>query len=78
MSNRIPVGAVVRTLADAGSDDWNAEGRAQREFVPRGIEGYVVDVSDSHGLCYQIWHVEQGVKAWYNPEELEVDPRSCP
>ena len=74
--DRIYIGAMVRTLDDDDSRDWNAEGRIERESVPRGIWGYVVDVSDRHGLCYRVWHVEQGLKAWYNPGELEVHPRS--
>ncbi len=76
MTDRIPIGAVVRTLADDGSDDWSDEAREARTAVPRGIEGYVNHVSDSHGLCYRVLHCELGVEAWYNHEELEVDPRS--
>jgi hypothetical protein len=68
---RIPIGAIVRTLDDDGSADWTAEYLEARAAVPRGIEGYVIDSSDRHGLCYLVWHIEHGIKAWYNHAELE-------
>ena len=75
----IPIGAIIRTLADDGSDDWSAEVGAARKSVPRGIEGYVLEHSDRHGLCYRVWHIEHGVKAWYNHGEVEcVDPQDPP
>lgn len=42
-----------------------------REGLKWGIEGEVIDYSDSHGLCYLVVH-QDGKTRWYESTELEV------
>lgn len=51
--------------------------RAAADFVPdarvharAGATGLVTGYSNSHGLAYEVQHVD-GTVAWYDPEELD-------
>lgn len=57
----------VRTLAQLGTGGFTFQGQLQR--VPDAF-GVVVDLSNSHGLCFEVKHDIEGT-AWYNGEELE-------
>ena len=59
--------ARVRTTKDAGNDDWSDPKRPACKW---GVEGKIVKYSNSHGLCYEVQHID-GTFAWYDPEELE-------
>ena len=62
---------MVRTLTDAGRDDWLDIAREARRW---GIAGTVVRASDSHGLCYLVRHAD-GTEAWYDHDEVEALPK---
>lgn len=64
----ISLGTLVKTIEDAGDDDWTEEALANRKW---GVGGRVIGYSDSHGLCYEVEH-EDGTVGWYNPSEIEV------
>ncbi len=64
--SRLTVGTRVRTLADAGNDDWSEPRKPQW-----GAEGVVIHVHDAHGLCYRVRHEDDTVCV-YDPEELEL------
>lgn len=57
---------MVRTT-HSQTDDWTSEGKLARKW---NVKGQVIDLSNSHGLCYQVKH-EDGTWAWYDPCELE-------
>lgn len=58
----------TRVMATENRDDgsWQPEARLKCRW---GMEGIVVDRSDSHGLCYRVRHAD-GSDAWYNPDEI--------
>ena len=62
------VGEAIRTLKDAGGSGW-------ADPKNRGCQwdalGRIVHYSNSHGLCFKVWH-NDGNTAWYDPEELEL------
>jgi hypothetical protein len=64
------LGVTVRTVADAGSKDWD-EGAKEQRNGRWGKNGHIDDYSDAHGLTYRVVF-EDGRGAWYEPEELEV------
>ena len=68
------IGALVRTTSDDGGSDWSEDARNERTLAVWGSEGYVIDRSDGHGLCYRVHHIELGTKIWYNHGELEEFP----
>ena len=70
--NRYPVGRRVKTAKRANpSTDWTAEARASRRW---DIEGVITCVHDSHGLCYEVQHTDDGSIGAYEHDELRVLP----
>ncbi len=61
---------VKTTLRRSGKNDYTAEAIALRALYD-GSTGVVREYHDSHGLCYGV-EFEDGVVAFYDPEELEV------
>lgn len=47
-------------------DDWTLENCQARQW---GVKGKVIDLSNTHGLCYRIQH-DDGTDAWYDPQEF--------
>jgi len=70
---RLPIGAHVLTLRDAGSTDWS---KGKRNGVRWGVEGTVVAVHDSHGLVYDVKH-DDGTTAPYEPAEIQRFCDAC-
>lgn len=64
---RLKVGTAVRTTKDAGRDDWDPP----RTKIRWGTTGNVIGHHDSHGLCYDVEHLD-GTTACYDPDELRV------
>lgn len=48
--------------------DWTHEAKLARKW---NVIGQVKDLSNSHGLCYNVKH-EDGSDAWYDPSEFEL------
>ena len=69
---RIPLRSKVRTHIDPKfvNDDWNDPGERRHDAI-----GYVVNYSDSHGLCYKIKY-EDGNTGWFDPWEVKVIERA--
>lgn len=67
----IRIGQMVRTVRNA----LTAE-QEQRNYQPGmrrciwGIDGTVLDVSDAHGLCFQVQHPLGQGSAWYERREI--------
>ena len=59
------IGCRVITL-HSKTDDWTITAKYARRW---GIVGTVTDLSNSHGLCYEIKH-DDGTVAWYDPSEF--------
>lgn len=59
------MGKKVKTLSPI-VDDWTYENQQARQW---GVKGKVIDLSNAHGLCYQIQH-EDLTCAWYDPKEF--------
>ncbi len=59
------IGSKVTTL-HSKTDDWSFEAKQARKW---GVNGTVTDLSNSHGLCYEIKHDDSSV-AWYDPSEF--------
>lgn len=57
---------VLTVEADDVSDDWTKEALASRKW---GVTGEIVNVSDSHGECFQVLHGD-GTYGWYEAQEL--------
>lgn len=68
MSDRLELGQPVVTWKDYGASDWGPEARRYRRW---GVSGIVTDISDSHGLCYEVKHRDDGTVGWYEPRELK-------
>ena len=47
--------------------EWTEGAWAARRW---GVKGTVLTHHDSHGLCYEVWHEDDGTKASYDPSEL--------
>jgi hypothetical protein len=69
MPERFKIGEKVRTTRNAGRGDWSP---AARRDVSWGVEGAVIVIHDSHGLCYEVCHDGSGIIAPYEHEELEL------
>lgn len=65
---RFRVGQLVEATQDDGSTDW-ADNDAARNR-PWGLLGIVKEVSDSHGICYEVITVAGNF--WYNHGELKA------
>jgi hypothetical protein len=65
-AEKLQRGMVVKTVADAGAEDW-----AEPDARQWGVAGVVIDRSDAHGCCYCVVHPD-GVLAWYEYSELAV------
>lgn len=65
---RLRVGDYVKVekLVDVGRAGYKP---GTREHARAGAIGRVHDVSDAHGLSYEVVHLDGG-SAWYEPEEL--------
>ena len=48
-------------------NEWTKRAQALRKW---GVEGTVVGHSDSHGLCYEVFH-RDGTTAYYDPSEIQ-------
>ena len=66
-------GMKVRTTKSAGSTDWSDPSRADAKW---GVDGTIVQHSNSHGLIYKVLH-DCGSTAWYEPAELTVFSEPC-
>lgn len=62
------VNRAVRTLEDAGAEDWSDPDNRGCQW---GVLGRIIHYSNSHGLCFRVRH-NDGSIAWYDPEELEL------
>lgn len=60
------VGRPVKTLKDAGADDWSDPKNRGCQW---GVLGRIIHYSNSHGLCFEVRH-NDGSVAWYDPGEL--------
>ena len=58
----------VRTANKLTGQNYTPEG--QKERLP-GMTGTIIELSNSHGLCFEVNHDELGT-AWYDPEELTL------
>lgn len=65
----LPIGALVRTTADAGETNWNPNTRRPRW----GVIGRVYAVSDCRGPNYRVVH-KDGSSSWYGANEVEAEP----
>lgn len=61
---------VKATVRRSGKGDYTTEAIAARALYD-GQSGMVKQHHDSHGLCYAV-EFEDGVVAYFDPEELEV------
>lgn len=57
---------VCTTLLTCLTGGWSSEALKQRR---EGAWGRVVDLSNAHGLCYQVDY-DDGGHGWYDPSEL--------
>lgn len=70
-TDRIPNGTRVLTVEpEEISDDWTSEALVMRRF---GVTGEVVGHHDSHGLCYDVRHDDDGTIGCYDPWELQLE-----
>jgi len=71
---RFRIGAIVDVdlTLFTGIGDWNRCSQNYRNRQVKG-RGVVVDVHDSHGLCYDVYH--DGVVACYDHAELQLARR---
>lgn len=70
----IQTGTCVRaTVLRSGKNDYTDEAIAARA-AHHGCIGVVREHHDSHGLCYGV-EFEDGVVAFFDPQELELRPR---
>ena len=60
-------GTKVKTVKDTGSKDWSDPTRKDTKW---GVQGEIVNHSDSHGLVYLIQH-DCGGTGWYETAEIE-------
>lgn len=67
-------GTVVRTTKPnlAMRKQWTDEGWAGKKW---GIQGTIIAHHDSHGLCYDVKHLD-GTVGCYDPTEFEVVSQS--
>ena len=72
MGSRLRRGTIVRTTESRNGKDWSSGARLNCMW---GVEGVVIDSSDSHGLCYLVRHIEDegedGSVAWYDSDEIK-------
>lgn len=61
------IGCRVKTLQST-TDDWSYEAKQARKWNTNGV---VVDLSNSHGLCYKIRH-DDGSDGWYDRSEFLI------
>jgi hypothetical protein len=59
----------VRTLEPKADKDYTEEGKKNRRW---GVTGVIIAHHDSHGLCYDVKHDEDGSIGTYDPDELEL------
>jgi len=77
-------GATLKKLIEQGTfpkvvayndpkNDWTytPEGLLHRSEL-RGLEGKAVAFSDSHGLCFQVFHEGTGKSAWFEADEITL------
>lgn len=68
--NRLKNGTrVITTTENHNVNDWTDEARANRRW---GVEGVVITHHDSHGLCYDVVHDDDGTTGSYDPTEIKV------
>lgn len=70
MSERFKIGDRVLTVKP--KEEPAGYSRSARDNNRWGVEGVVCDLSDSHGLCYQVRH--GGTEGFYEPTELQALP----
>ncbi len=58
----------VRTTGPK-ADDYTADGEKNRRW---GVTGIIMGHHDSHGLCYEVRHDDDGSVGCYDPDELEL------
>ena len=61
------IGKTVLTASKLTADDYSDEGKQKRRTNTPGV---IVDYSNSHGLCYGVFHVRYDLVAWYDVDEL--------
>ncbi len=49
--------------------EWTEEAKEKRRW---GVKGKVITHHDSHGLCYEVQHEDDGTVGCYDPSELKV------
>ena len=64
---RFTIGTHVKTLKEVFTFGYN---EGARDNCKWGVKGTIVEVHDSHGLCYIVLHTD-GSRAPYEPEELK-------
>lgn len=58
----------IRSLPKENTEEWTKEWETERKW---GVQGVVVTHHDSHGLCYEVRHLDGSIGC-YDPSELEV------
>jgi hypothetical protein len=69
----LPKNARVRTLKSLHDDQYTSEALKHRKW---GAEGIVVGSHNSHGLCYDVRHLDDSIGC-YDPDELKSLDQQC-
>lgn len=70
ISNGTPV--ITTTENPEIRAEFSNEAIAERKW---GVQGSIIEHSDSHGLCYKVQH-DDGTVAWYDLSELSTPEKS--
>jgi hypothetical protein len=69
MRDKLEIGEVVETIKPLKeSSDWDPKATRARRW---NVTGTIVDVSNAHGVCYQVLHKDPDGLAWYERRELQ-------
>lgn len=66
--DELPEGIRVKTLGPKNDDQYTENALKSRKW---GVAGEIVDVHNSHGLCYDVKH-DNGTIGTYDPDEFEL------
>ena len=59
---------VQTTKKNTPDSEWSPEALKNRRW---GVKGEIIDAHDSHGICYDVMHVDKSIGC-YDPSEFVV------